>query len=105
MNRPFTSQVTMIGSSGQACSRPVAVSDDWIRITSAVPGCVYHAHSHIILYVPSHTPGFVLVTDITVTIAMAVPAVNTYVKINMYMIVQAFGKNWCRHQAGNAILL
>ena len=40
----------------------------------------------------THTPGFVLVTDITVTIAMAVPAINTYVKINMYMIVKAFGK-------------
>ena len=48
----------------------------------------------------AHTPGFVLVTDITVTIAMTVhvPAINTYVKINMHMIVKAFGKIRCIEQ-------
>ena len=98
MNRPFTSQVTMMDSSGHACSRPVAASDDWTWITSAVAGCVEHAHNyyHFMFHTTAYTPGFVLVTDITVTIiAMAVPAINTYVKINVYMIVQAFGKNWC----------
>ena len=60
MNWLFTSQVNMRGSSGHACSRPVAVSDDWTRTTSAVAECVEYLQCN---YIPA-----LLMHSVTVSI-------------------------------------